>query len=50
MNFPIHIVYAGGIGEEDQGNTLSAKTQHNGWVYSGGIILLDSKLLYTCYQ
>lgn len=30
MNFPTHIVSAGGIGGEVQGNTLLSKTQHNG--------------------
>lgn len=50
MNFPTHIVSAGGIGEEGQGNTLLSKTQYKGWVYSVGIILLDNNLLYTCYQ
>lgn len=38
MNFPTHIVSAGGIVEDSQGNILLVKTQHNGWVYSGGII------------
>lgn len=30
MNFPTHIVSAGGIVEDDQGNILLVKTQHNG--------------------
>lgn len=45
MNFPTHIVSAGGIVEDSDGNILLVKTQHNGWVYPGGIIEVGENLM-----
>lgn len=36
MAMPTHIVAAGGIVENGQGEVLLVKTQHEGWVYPGG--------------
>lgn len=45
MNFPTHIVSAGGIVEDGQGNILLVKTQHDGWVYPGGITEIGENLI-----
>lgn len=45
MNFPTHIVSAGGIVEDGHGNILLVKTQHDGWVYPGGIIEVGENLM-----
>ena len=37
MRFPTHIVSAGGIVEDGNGNILLVKAHDDGWVYPGGI-------------
>lgn len=36
MNFPVHIVAAGGIVKRDNGDILLVKTERRGWEFPGG--------------
>lgn len=45
MAFPTHIVSAGGIVEDGNGNILLVKTEHDGWVYPGGITEVGENLI-----
>ncbi|MFS0614318.1 NUDIX hydrolase [Lederbergia ruris] len=42
---PTHIVAAGGIVEDDQGNILLVKTHHGGWVYPGGQVEVGENVI-----
>ncbi|WP_434748372.1 NUDIX hydrolase [Paenibacillus amylolyticus] len=46
MSFPTHIVSAGGIVEDGQGNILLVKTHDDGWVYPGGITEVGENLMH----
>ncbi|MFB5763717.1 NUDIX hydrolase [Paenibacillus medicaginis] len=45
MQFPTHIVSAGGIVEDGRGNILLVKAHDDGWVYPGGIIEIGENLM-----
>lgn len=45
MKMPTHIVAAGGIVEDDQGNILLVKTIHGGWVFPGGQVEVGENLM-----
>lgn len=45
MTFPTHIVSAGGIVEDGNGNILLVKTRDDGWVYPGGITEVGENLI-----
>ncbi|WP_427180904.1 NUDIX hydrolase [Paenibacillus sp. TC-CSREp1] len=45
MSFPTHIVSAGGIVEDGQGNILLVKAHDDGWVYPGGITEAGENLI-----
>lgn len=45
MIFPTHIVAAGGIVEDGNGNILLVKTRDGGWVYPGGQIEVGENLV-----
>ncbi|MGO4529873.1 NUDIX hydrolase [Paenibacillus sp. 2TAF8] len=45
MSFPTHIVSAGGIVEDGQGNILLVKAHDDGWVYPGGITEVGENLM-----
>jgi len=45
MVFPTHIVSAGGIVEDGQGNILLVKAHDDGWVYPGGITEVGENLM-----
>jgi 8-oxo-dGTP diphosphatase len=45
MAFPTHIVSAGGIVEDGNGNILLVKTHDDGWVYPGGIVEVGENLI-----
>lgn len=45
MAFPTHIVSAGGIVEDGNGNILLVKTRDDGWVYPGGITEVGENLI-----
>lgn len=45
MAFPTHIVAAGGIVEDDEGNILLVKTRDGGWVYPGGQVEIGENLI-----
>ena len=45
MPFPTHIVAAGGLVEDGQGNILLVKTHDGGWVYPGGQVEVGENLL-----
>jgi 8-oxo-dGTP diphosphatase len=45
MAMPTHIVAAGGIVENEQGNILLVKTHHGGWVYPGGQVEVGENLM-----
>lgn len=45
MTFPTHIVSAGGIVEDGQGNILLVKAHDDGWVYPGGITEVGENLI-----
>ncbi|WP_412933251.1 NUDIX hydrolase [Lederbergia ruris] len=45
MEMPTHIVAAGGIVEDDQGNILLVKTHHGGWVYPGGQVEVGENVI-----
>lgn len=45
MAFPTHIVSAGGIVEDGNGNILLVKTHDDGWVYPGGITEVGENLI-----
>ena len=42
---PTHIVAAGGIVEDEQGNILLVKTHHGGWVFPGGQVEVGENLM-----
>ncbi|MEO2211464.1 hypothetical protein ABGV40_11525 [Paenibacillus amylolyticus] len=44
MSFPTHIVSAGGIVEDGNGNILLVKAHDDGWVYPGGMTEFNFKL------
>ncbi|WP_311200736.1 NUDIX domain-containing protein [Paenibacillus sp. p3-SID867] len=46
MSFPTHIVSAGGIVEDGNGNILLVKAHDDGWVYPGGITEVGENLIY----
>ncbi|GAM12382.1 NUDIX hydrolase [Mesobacillus selenatarsenatis] len=45
MSFPTHIVSAGGIVEDSEGNILLVKTRDGGWVYPGGQVEVGENLI-----
>src|SRR6478736_3028610 len=45
MGFPTHIVSAGGIVEDRNGNILLVKAHDDGWVYPGGITEIGENLI-----
>lgn len=45
MTMPTHIVAVGGIAENDQGQILLVKTQHEGWVFPGGQVETGENLV-----
>ncbi|WP_248930815.1 NUDIX hydrolase [Paenibacillus hamazuiensis] len=45
MKMPTHIVAAGGIVENEQGQILLVKTRHDGWVYPGGQVEVGENLI-----
>lgn len=45
MEFPTHIVSAGGIVEDGNGNILLVKAHDDGWVYPGGITEVGENLI-----
>ncbi|MBM7567791.1 NUDIX hydrolase [Paenibacillus sacheonensis] len=45
MAFPTHIVSAGGIVEDGEGNILLVKARDDGWVYPGGITEIGENLI-----
>lgn len=45
MKMPTHIVAAGGIVEDGQGNVLLVKTIHGGWVFPGGQVEVGENLI-----
>lgn len=45
MAMPTHIVAVGGIVENDQGDILLVKTQHDGWVFPGGQVEVGENLM-----
>lgn len=45
MTFPTHIVSAGGIVEDGNGNVLLVKAHDDGWVYPGGITEVGENLI-----
>ena len=45
MTFPTHIVSAGGIVEDGNGNILLVKAHDDGWVYPGGITEVGENLI-----
>jgi len=45
MSFPTHIVAAGGIVEDEQGNILLVKTRDGGWVCPGGQVEVGENLI-----
>ncbi|WP_308721967.1 NUDIX hydrolase [Paenibacillus polysaccharolyticus] len=45
MGFPTHIVSAGGIVEDGNGNILLVKAHDDGWVYPGGITEVGENLI-----
>lgn len=45
MAFPTHIVSAGGIVEDGNGNILLVKARDDGWVYPGGITEVGENLI-----
>lgn len=45
MAFPTHIVSAGGIVEDENGNILLVKAHDDGWVYPGGITEVGENLI-----
>ncbi|WP_062104337.1 NUDIX hydrolase [Bacillus niameyensis] len=45
MKMPTHIVAAGGIVVDDQGNILLVKTIHGGWVYPGGQVEVGENVI-----
>jgi 8-oxo-dGTP pyrophosphatase MutT (NUDIX family) len=45
MSFPTHIVAAGGIVEDGQGNILLVKTRDGGWVCPGGQVEVGENLI-----
>lgn len=45
MKMPTHIVAAGGIVENEEGDILLVKTEHGGWVYPGGQIEVGENLI-----
>lgn len=45
MSFPTHIVAAGGIVEDGNGNILLVKTRDGGWVYPGGQVEVGENLV-----
>ena len=45
MAFPTHIVSAGGIVEDGEGNILLVKAHDDGWVYPGGITEIGENLI-----
>ncbi|WP_338539663.1 NUDIX hydrolase [Paenibacillus tundrae] len=45
MAFPTHIVSAGGIVEDGDGNILLVKAHDDGWVYPGGITEVGENLI-----
>lgn len=45
MTMPTHIVAVGGIVEDEQGNILLVKTQHDGWVFPGGQVEVGENLM-----
>jgi 8-oxo-dGTP diphosphatase len=45
MSFPTHIVAAGGLVEDGNGNVLLVKTRDGGWVYPGGQIEVGENLI-----
>ncbi|NUU79249.1 NUDIX hydrolase [Paenibacillus xylanilyticus] len=45
MAFPTHIVSAGGIVEDGNGNILLVKAHDDGWVYPGGITEVGENLM-----
>jgi len=45
MQFPTHIVAAGGFVEDKEGNILLVKTRDGGWVYPGGQVEVDENLI-----
>ncbi|RAW09918.1 ADP-ribose pyrophosphatase [Paenibacillus taichungensis] len=45
MAFPTHIVSAGGIVEDGNGNILLVKAHDDGWVYPGGITEVGENLI-----
>ncbi|NIK68407.1 MULTISPECIES: NUDIX hydrolase [unclassified Paenibacillus] len=44
MAMPTHIVAVGGMVENDQGDILLVKTQHDGWVFPGGQVEVGENL------
>ncbi|MCG3086437.1 NUDIX hydrolase [Sporosarcina cyprini] len=45
MAMPTHIVAAGGIVEDKEGNILLVKTQHGGWVFPGGQVEVGENVM-----
>lgn len=45
MAMPTHIVAVGGIVENEQGQILLVKTEHNGWVFPGGQVEVGENLM-----
>jgi ADP-ribose pyrophosphatase YjhB (NUDIX family) len=45
MTMPTHIVAVGGIVENEHGNILLVKTQHDGWVFPGGQVEVGENLI-----
>ncbi|MCK9859875.1 NUDIX hydrolase [Paenibacillus sp. ATY16] len=44
MAMPTHIVAVGGIVENERGDVLLVKTQHDGWVFPGGQVEVGENL------
>ncbi|WP_336772735.1 NUDIX hydrolase [Paenibacillus sp. MMO-58] len=44
MAMPTHILAVGGIVENDRGDVLLVKTQHDGWVFPGGQVEVGENL------
>lgn len=45
MKMPTHIVAAGGIVEDGQGNILLVKTRHRGWEFPGGQVEVGENVI-----
>lgn len=45
MAWPTHIVAAGGIALNDEGDVLLVKTYHGGWVFPGGQVEVGENLI-----